>query len=137
MIKEILDVRTGKREQVGGSSNELKLVATATANWEASTPDHKVLNLDNQLTLNKLYLIEYYNSEWAEGSSTTLLLTQLTKTTTILSWDTDDTAVMCSLVCDNHNAQIILTSSNGNSLYFTEDDYIKVYELPYTLGGTE
>lgn len=135
MIKEILDVRTGKREQVGGSggSTELKLVATGTLNRDSNRFELDT-SLDTSLE-DKLYLINYINDEVGQRNN---IIARLYSTYLVICSNQEGNNDIFSLYLGENFVSIFSFSSVSESEpILSKFDILEIYELPFTLGGAE
>lgn len=136
MIKEILDVRTGKRESIGGSgSNQLKLVARGT--YLSSSDDEILFSFNTILEENKMYIYKIYVEDC--GTTFGYIMLDTAVRNSYFNGETDDLCSVSTNMYVNNNKTEILFRENGVSLKQVEEiSYtLEVYELPFTLGGAE
>ena len=137
MIKEILDVRTGKREQFGGSggSTELKLVATGTYFEEDGGYYIKV---DNNLEQNKWYLVTINDIEhdYTYSSFTILITGEYSKSVGTIPNTTNIVDVVYNKG-DFEGEGFTFYDPIEEKSYSPSNLLLEVYELPFTLGGAE
>lgn len=117
-----------------GGRGEAKLVARGTYN---TTSKH--FDLDKELKdNNKLFFIRFYSNAGDYDFTTIAYLNYTAPCSLILCRDSDDSLdVVCSCQLFSQMIDIYRLDDNENGLIFAEEDYCEVYELPFTLGGTE
>lgn len=128
-----------------GGSSEAKLVATGTIDMENSEGGSVIYNLSNELTPNRLYLIERYEDEVGTWSYAMIVVKEdngwiSSNYLTRMRAPEADFDTFQQVIVEYINAypltQIHLRDEDYSLLY-GESDILNVYELPFTLGGNE
>lgn len=139
---KILISPDGKVYSGGSSGGDVaKLVARGTYDAEGFC-----FKLDNPLEQKKLYYVFVY-SGWGYEYSTILLVTENNCETPFICRDADDSNnIICSIYYSQYTEgslyMIAITPlvDEVSTIFGTsgdENDYIEVYELPFTIGGNE
>ena len=119
-----------------GGDNKAKLVARGTYSAEdISVP------LNNKLKMNKVYLVEVVELNYGLTFSALLHTSIDTPSNIILLADEmDENTIICEMYyIDSAKPEICIYSITGGNtiLDVSTENYINVYELPFTLGGNE
>lgn len=139
-------ISIGEDEYTTSSGYTLKLVATGTYDEEKTTENSEAFNLDNILEPNKIYLLEYYNNDYGDKSVTYFktkpenenIKTDFKGTFTL---PTEDYEIVLGgmeyLYMFNGETETfdnyIKVFSYNNIIASGSEDYVKVYELPFTI----
>ena len=134
-----------------GSSgaNVAKLVATGTLNMSNSSENFLSYNLTKPLEANKIYfVVRYDDGIGLETSSSFLIIKEYgggyikaINGTSIMVFETVNDTLVTAIITYTHSFEnhpaIIEIINHDYPLYFSENDYVEIYELPFTLGGNE
>lgn len=133
MINKIKDKQTGEYHDIGGL--KCKLVAEGTL--LSSNGVYNEYRLSQAVKPNTNYLVHAYCGDMGLSANCIIMCDETSQgASSGCWWDANDTAISTIYVLgatSKHDTLMLIHKYDGDDMYASYDDYIKIYELPFAL----